>query len=64
MIWKYKEDKKSKWKKRFAWKPVPIGVYPLKDGQTMVWLKIIYRKWLDSREGSSRYEYRLIPGTE
>ena len=60
MEWFYKETKKSPWRKYFAWKRTPIGTYPLKDGQKIVWLKWVERKWLDCREGCNRYEYREI----
>jgi len=59
MISQYKEKVKPEWKPWFAWKKVPIGGYPLRDGATMVWLQWIERKWLDSYGGSSRYNYRL-----
>lgn len=61
MIYKYVKKKKPEWQRWFAWKPVPIGGWPARDNATMVWLQWIERKWLDSREGSSRYDYRL-PG--
>lgn len=61
MIWKYKKKKTPEWRPWFAWKPVPIGGYPLRDGQKIVWLQIIYRKWIDCREGSNRYNYSLSP---
>jgi len=54
-----KKDPKDGWSRWFAWRPIPIGRYPLKDGQAMVWLEWVERKWLDSREGSDSYEYRL-----
>jgi hypothetical protein len=60
LIYKHYEKKKDGWLRWFAWKPAPIGNYPLQDGATMVWWEWIERKWLDSREGSSRYIYRLI----
>lgn len=60
MIYIYKEKKEPEWKRWFAWHPIPIGTYPLRDGQTMVWLQTIERKWLDSHNGTPRYEYRLI----
>lgn len=61
MVYTYYRKKESEWKRWFAWKPVPIGRYPLlKNGQSMVWLQLIERKWLDSREGTSSYEYRLL----
>ena len=59
MIWLYKEKVEKEWKPYFAWKPTPIGRYPLSSGQQIVWLMWIERKWLDSRECSSSYEYRL-----
>jgi len=59
MIWNYKRKKEPEWKPYFAWKPTPIGTYPLEDNQKIVWLQWIERKWLDSRNGANRYEYRL-----
>jgi len=59
MIWSYTEKPRVEWKKWFAWKPVPIGRYPLQDGQIMVWLEWVERKWL-SFEYTDSYEHRLI----
>ena len=59
MIWNYKEKKEKEWKLCFAFLPKPIGTYPLIDGQKMVWLELIERKFIDSRNGSNSYEYRL-----
>jgi len=59
MKYRYNEKKKPDWQRWFAWCPVPIGGYPRKDGATMVWFEWVERKWLGSREGSSRYDYRL-----
>jgi len=59
MISQYNEKVKPEWTPWFAWHRVPIGGYPLRDGATMVWLQWVERRWLDSREGSSRYNYRL-----
>lgn len=59
MKYTHHDKKRPEWKKWFAWKPVPIGTHPPQEGGTMVWLEWIERKWLDCREGSNRYEYRL-----
>jgi hypothetical protein len=59
MIWTYKEKKKSSWEKWFAWYKVPIGKFPLKNGMKIVWLQWVERKFIDCREGSKSYEYRL-----
>jgi len=59
MKYRYKEKKEPKWKFWFAWRPVPIGGYPLKNGALMVWMEWVERKWLDCREGDNRYNYRL-----
>ena len=59
MKWIYHEKIKSEWQKWFAWKPVPIGKYPLDNRQTIVWLQFVERKWIDCR-GSNSYEYREI----
>lgn len=59
MIWKHKEKPQNPWKRYFAWKPTPIGTRPLQEGQEIVWLEWIERRWLDCR-GSDRYEYRHI----
>jgi hypothetical protein len=64
MVWVYKEKPQKEWTRWFAWHMVPIGVFPIKDGDTVVWLQWVERKWLDSREGCSSYAYRLIPGLE
>jgi len=59
MKYRYKEKKKPEWTPWFALLPVPIGGYPIQDGTLMVCLEWVERKWIDSREGSSRYNYRL-----
>lgn len=59
MQWKYKEKKKNEWERFFAFFPKPIGKHPLQDGQMIIWFQWMERKWLDSREGSNRYKYRL-----
>lgn len=64
MIYIYKEKKKPKWEKFFAWWPRPVGTYPLRDGQKMIWLQWAERKWFDFREGSNRYEYQLFQGNK
>ena len=61
MIWTHKEKPQPEWEWWFAWKPVPIGRYPIQDGQTIVWLQWVLRKFIDYR-GSAAYEYKL-PGT-
>jgi hypothetical protein len=60
MIWIYKQNKKPEWKKWFAWYPVPVGRYPIQDGDKIVWFEVVERKWLGSREGSNSYLYRLV----
>lgn len=61
MFWFYSEPKDKEWKRYFAWKPRPVGTYPLREGQKMVWWEWMERRILDCREGSISYEYREIP---
>ena len=58
MIWKHKDKPKQEWKSWFAWTPVPIGRFPISEGNTVVWLEWIERKWVDCRYTNS-YEYRF-----
>jgi hypothetical protein len=61
-MWIHKEKPDPEWKRWYAWHPVPIKTYPIVGGDIMVFLQWIERKWVDCREGSNRYEYRLTPG--
>jgi hypothetical protein len=58
MIFKHQAVKEKIWKKHFAFLPLPIGTYPLQEGQPLVWLQWLESKWLDCR-GSNTYENRL-----
>lgn len=60
MFWKHKEKAKPIWQLFFAWKPTPVGEYPLEEGQKVIWLQWMERRWLDSRECVNRYEYREV----
>jgi len=59
MKWVYRSKPIKEWETFFAILPKPIGRLPLKEGQEVVWLQWMERKWIESRGGSSTYEYRL-----
>ena len=59
MRWRYFEKTRlDGWERWFAWKPVPIGGYPIRDRTIMVWLEWVERKFIGFREGIA-YNYRL-----
>jgi hypothetical protein len=60
MRWKHIEKENDEWERHFAFLPVTIGTLPIQDGQIVVWLEFVERKWIDSYDGSIAYEYRLI----
>lgn len=37
MIWIHEAKEQQEWMKWFAWHPVPIGKYPIQNGDKMIW---------------------------
>ena len=59
MQWVHRTSPSPEWEKFYAWKPTPIGAYPIEDGKTVVWFQWIERKWVDGT-----YNHRLIKEEE
>lgn len=62
MKWIHRVEPNVQWQKVFAWFPVRIGTIWPQNGQTVVWLEWVERKFIDNR-GSTIYEYRKLNAT-
>ena len=65
MKWKYVESNQNPWKRVFAIFPVKIGKpCAMCDGDIIVWMQFVWRRWFDSYYGASSYEYAINPPAE